>query len=213
MSRFALLFTWVAASAFAQPRQVAVGRVECVAPKKQVKRYQVSVPDGAANVRAWFDTGQNRLCFEGLQPGDARVVMTGTFRKIIVGSALREEEQPFSHGVSVRVLGLRAEVNEIPVAYALVTGQVRRAQLSVFLGAAFSTEAERGLKWRHVEVASSGEAALVRVTADRVTGRQMLEVRGAQPGRVVLTLRGERAVNGAWQRVERTLKVEVAAQR
>jgi hypothetical protein len=172
------------------------------------------VTAGAEHVRAYWDGNQNRFCFQGMSAGEARVTITGTFRKLIVGSALREEEVPFTHNVEVVVHPLRADARAIPVNYEIRAGQVRRAQLSVYLGPAFSRDRERNRRFRNVAVRSANPAlADVRVTIDDRTGVLKLEIVGKQPGRVRLTLEGDQAVNRDWQHVVRTLDVEVKPQR
>lgn len=208
----ALMALLLAGSALADT-EVVVGRVECVTPRKQVKRATVTVAEGGDKVRAWFDGNQNRFCVEGLAPGAARVVASGTFRRIIVGSALREEEQPFTHAIAVVVHGLRPDVERIPVRYQVRPGEVRRSRLSVFLGAAFSRERDQNRRWRNVTVASSRpDDVEVAVSVDR-NGVLKLGIGGKQLGRALLTFEGDRAVNGSWQHVVRTMEVEVVRQR
>lgn len=208
--RWALLFVLMAGAAAAQERRtIEVGQTTCIRVRRAVERSTVRVePPEVAQAR--FDNNLNRLCIDGRRHGEARVTFSGTYRRIVVGGELREEGRPFEHSAAVRVLPPGADVREIPRTYALERGQVRRAQLSVFLGPEFSRTAHQGERWRavNVEVEEPG-IANVRTTVDR-HGRLMLEVTGNGSGHVRVELTGERRVRGDWQRVVRVLNVVVS---
>ncbi|WP_163988860.1 hypothetical protein [Pyxidicoccus caerfyrddinensis] len=208
--RWALLFVLMAGSAAAQERRtIEVGQTTCIEVRRAVKSSTVRVePPEVAQAR--FDTNLNRLCIDGRHHGEARVTFSGTYRRIVVGSELREEALPFEHSAAVRVLPPSPDVREIPRTYALERGQARRAQLSVFLGPEFSRTAHEDDRWRavNVEVDRPG-IANVRTTVDR-HGRLMLEVTGDGGGNVRVKLTGERRVHGDWQQVVRVLNVVVS---
>jgi hypothetical protein len=186
---------------------VEVGKTKCVGMRRTVDQHRVAAtPPGVARGR--FDADANRLCVDGERRGKATVTFSGTARRIVVESDLREDPRPFKHTIDVEVLPPPADMRTIPTLIEVEPGKPRRIQVGRFMPPTFGRSNEEYNKWRRLDVAVNGPG-IVKVRTLRERGRVFLEFAAVNAGRAEVRLTGEQRIRRDWQEVVRVIDVRV----
>jgi hypothetical protein len=195
---------------FAQSPQevsVEVGRIKSNRLRRQVNADSINITVNRPIVaRAWFDEDSGRFRIEGLSVGTARIVFTGTYRKIIVGGTLEERAVPFRHVIDVTVLPRFIEADSRALRLQVSRGSNKTYKIEYLLGPQFARRSEEGVRWRNVRLID-GNASI----AEGLYDNSLLKFRlmGINNGRTTLILKGERLNNRVWQTVIRRLEITV----
>ncbi len=187
---------------------VDAGKQFVIRPDKAVNRSREqfdSVPGGIA-VGSINSNGQ--LVIEGLAPGNARIVFSGTLRAIDI-AAPNELAVPFKAIYDVTVLP-RNDVDFKVRPLSISKGGEKPFSIGYLMspGQEFYERNAENVKWRNLRYTRGDDSV---ATGNRtVDGNEIkLILKGISNGRTSLTLRGERKVGNTWRPVERRLDIKV----
>jgi hypothetical protein len=174
---------------------------------KQVDRYDPIKVAHPSIARAWFR--ENRLYIQGLRPGSTTVTFKGVYRRIIVGSEIREAPKPFFHEIRVEVLAASTDARPAIRNYLVEPGRSKTTKVEYFLGPAFGRAGGKGTEWSAGNPQPSNSPIASASLEYDSKGLPMIRITGRSPGRVTILLSGERRLHNTWQRVTRSIEVVV----
>ena len=188
--------------------EVEVGKSSFYSFQKQVDRYEQPIAVSPRSIaRASFR--ENRLYVEGLAPGVAKITFKGTYRRLIVGTEIRENPKPFSYEIQVVVSGAQADVQPTIRNYLVSQRSSRTTQLDHFLSSPFG-EMSRAAEWSVDPPRSSNGNVASAQWVKNSRGNLAVQITGINAGRTTILLSGQRRINNSWQRVTRSIEVVVA---